>query len=122
MEKKAAKQPNRTVVDAHGSHYKLTGKLGEGGQGTVCTTNYPNVLVKISKPLSPETKHRTDEHLKWLMRQHLDALYIARPVALINSANRSGYVMELMDGLNPLTEALKAMQEEGAEGFLRTGG
>lgn len=122
MEKKAAKQPNRTVVDAHGSHYKLTGKLGEGGQGTVCTTNYPNVLVKISKRLSPEAKHRTDEHLIWLMRQHLDALYIARPVALINSANRSGYVMELMDGLNPLTEALKAMQEEGAEGFLRTGG
>ena len=122
MEKKAAKKPNRTVVDAHGSHYELTGKLGEGGQGTVCTTNYPNVLVKISKRLSPEAKHRTDEHLIWLMRQHLDALYIARPVALINSTNRSGYVMELMDGLTPLTEALKAMHEEGAEGFLRTGG
>ena len=43
-----AAKKNRTVVDQHGQSYELTGSIGEGGQGIVCTTNYPNVLVKVS--------------------------------------------------------------------------
>ena len=27
----------RTVVDQHGQSYELTGRVGEGGQGIVCT-------------------------------------------------------------------------------------
>jgi hypothetical protein len=42
-----APKKNRTVLDQHGQSYELTGRIGEGGQGIVCTTNYPNVLVKV---------------------------------------------------------------------------
>ena len=44
-----APKKNRTVLDQHGQSYELTGRIGEGGQGIVCTTNYPNVLVKVAR-------------------------------------------------------------------------
>jgi serine/threonine protein kinase len=54
------------------------------------------------------------------MRQDLAGLNIARPVALLD-APRVGYLMELMDGLAPLTQLLEIVAEEGVEGYLRSG-
>jgi len=116
------KPKRRTIKDIKGSEYTLTGKLGEGGQGVVLTTNYPNVLVKVSKPLSSEKQLKQAEHLAWILRLDLRGLNIARPLVLINEPNRVGYVMELMDGLIPLKEFLESMQENGVKGFLETGG
>ena len=42
------KRGNRTVYDQYGTEYELTGSIGSGGQGTVCTTQYPRVLVKVA--------------------------------------------------------------------------
>lgn len=117
----------RTVWDKSGTAYELTGKLGEGGQGMVCSTQFPNVLVKVSK--LPTTDPRTLEwhrHLQWVARQPLEGLHIARPRALIVKP-RLGYVMELMDGLEPLRTLMEQSHNAlvagaGLEGFLKTGG
>ena len=60
------------------------------------------------------------------MRQPLDGLPIAHPLALVTQP-QPGYVMELMDGLIPMTDLLQVatealMADEGLSGFIKTGG
>lgn len=117
----------RTVWDKQGTAYELTGKVGEGGQGIVCKTQIANVLVKVS--LYAKSDARTlawYKHLQWIIRQPLDGLQIARPRALIVKP-RLGYVMELMDGLEPLQVLIEKSHSSlldgtGLAGFLETGG
>lgn len=126
-----AEQPKkRIVVDSHGHPYELTSKLGQGGQGVVCKTRYPNVLVKICTHDDERLKGEWINHIRWLMRQPLEDLAIARPVAIIEKP-RLGYVMELMDGLAPMSLLLESAEYSMSEGenpaeklsgFLKTGG
>ena len=117
---------NRTVLDQHGQSYELTGRIGEGGQGIVCTTNYPNVLVKVSRATTEEKRNSWTSKIRALMRQPLEGLPIAHPQALITQP-QPGYVMELMDGLVPMTELMQVatdalMSDEGLSGYVKTGG
>lgn len=93
----------------------------------VCTTQYPNVLVKVSKrPSSDPRTQSWHSHIQWISRQALEGLHIAAPRALIVKP-RLGYVMELMDGLESLKpildKSLQAMQGGyGLKGFMDSGG
>lgn len=65
-------------------------------------------------------------HIRWVARQPIEGLQIAAPKAIIVKP-RLGYVMELMDGLEPLKpmldQSLLAMQGgQGLQGFLSGGG
>ena len=111
-----AKSGNRTVYDAKGHAYTLMDKLGEGGQGIVCLTDRPGVLVKIARHQKDEARQTWHAHLRWIMHQALEGLPIARPKALIVKP-RLGYVMELMDGLEPLSDLMQRAEES-----LRPGG
>lgn len=113
----------KEVTDVFGHTYVLTEKLGQGGQGVVWKTDHPKVLIKgfIDKDKDPDLCRRWLDQKSWLMRQDLAGLHLARPVALLK-APRAGYVMELMDGLIPLTHMLERVSEEGIEGFLQNGG
>jgi serine/threonine protein kinase len=116
---------NRTVTDNKGQCYELTGKVGEGGQGIVCTTNYPNVLVKVFRNGSEEKRNAWWRRIQRLMRQPLEGLPIAHPLALLKS--HTGYVMELMDGLVSLSEVMQKADdsmrsEDGLSGYIETGG
>ena len=121
----ASKQ--RVVFDRQGGAYELTVKLSEGGQGVVCRTQFPGVLVKIARfPASDPRTKSWFEHIEWVSRLPLEALKIARPQTLIVKP-RFGYVMELMDGLVPLTdmleESMAAMHDgRGLQGFIDSGG
>jgi serine/threonine protein kinase len=117
---------NRTVIDQHGQSYELTGRIGEGGQGVVCASNYPNVLVKITRTTTEEQRNSWANKIRALMRQPLEGLPIAHPLALITHP-QPGYVMELMDGLSPMTELMQVamdalMSEDGLSGYVKTGG
>ena len=121
-----APKKNRTVLDQHGQSYELTGRIGEGGQGIVCTTNYPNVLVKVARATTEEKRASWTNKIRALMRQPLDGLPIAHPQALITQP-QPGYVMELMDGLAPMTELMQVatdalMSDDGLSGYVKTGG
>jgi len=117
---------NRTVVDQHGQTYELTGRVGEGGQGIVCTTNYPNVLVKVARANTNEKRASWAGKIRALMRQPLEGLPIAHPLALITQP-QLGYVMELMDGLAPMADLMQTaadalMSDDGLSGYVTTGG
>lgn len=120
----------RIVIDSRGHAYELISKLGQGGQGIVCKTNYPNVLVKMCTHDDKEQSQEWLNHMRWLMRQSLEGLNIARPVAIIERP-RPGYVMELMDGLTSISSLLETTEysmsdgnspTEKLAGFLNTGG
>lgn len=119
---KNPQKKNRTVIDQHGHPYELTGKIGEGGQGIVCSTNYPNVLVKITRATSDEKRTSWVTKICDLMRQPLNGLPIAQPLALITRP-QPGYIMELMDGLVPLSDLLqKSANDLSLAGYIKTGG
>ena len=118
---KPVRKKNRTVVDSHGQSYELTGCIGDGGQGTGCSTNYPNILVKVARNQHQEQSANWLHQIKRLMRQPLAGLPIAHPVAVIVPP-KSGYVMQLMDGLRSLSSVLQQSMDEGEAGYLKTGG
>jgi serine/threonine protein kinase len=128
MNKPQKNKAKRIVRDTQGIEYELTEPLGEGGQGLVCRTDYPGVLVKVSrKPLTDARVQSWFRHVCWVARQPLAGLHIAVPVALIDNQRNPGYVMEVMDGLEPLTRmmehATQAMQEgSGFSQYAASGG
>lgn len=118
----------RTVRDTEGIEYHLTERLAEGGQGVVYRTAYPRVLLKLSrKPMADAHVREWFSHVCWVARLPLEGVHIARPVALIDSKHNPGYVMELMDGLEPvgtmLEQSMLALQEgRGLADYQASGG
>lgn len=117
---------NRTVTDGNGHAFELTGKVGAGGQGVVCTTSIPGVLAKVARPGMPEERRVAwINRIRALMRRPLEGLQVAAPLALAlhpRTGSPVGYLMEVMDGLVPLTGLIETAREENIEGYLRTGG
>lgn len=131
-----AAKKKQSVRDEHGTVYVLGGKLAEGGQGLVVRIEgEPRWLLKISRHKDPEPKalawRRQLEKLRYLpiedLRMDDGAPFpLAMPKAHLTGP-RPGYVMELMDGLVPLSELLETSQKallegDGLGGFVRTGG
>jgi serine/threonine protein kinase len=117
-----APSKKRLVFDIHDHPYELIEQIGKGGQGVVWTTNFNNILVKIiNRDVAEEKRNRWWFQIQRLMRLPLDGLPIAHPVALITKP-RAGYVMELMNGLEPLSNLMQKTNDEGVEGYLKTGG
>jgi len=118
----------RIVTDTFGQEFELVKKIGQGGQGVVCTTQVDNVLVKMSTQRDKDKKRKWLEHVHWLMKQPLEQLNIAKPFSRIAmKGNNFGYAMELMDGLIPLESLMNETEEliaaEGSpEHYLSTGG
>lgn len=111
----------RHVLDMQGHTYTLTKKLGQGGQGAVWRTTHPKILVKGCLSKDPGERERWVNQVTWLMRQDLTGLPLAKPVALLKPP-RVGYIMELMDGLEPLSLLLESVAAQQAQGYLLTGG
>jgi DNA-binding helix-hairpin-helix protein with protein kinase domain len=123
------KAKKRIVTDEFGQDFELTKKLGQGGQGIVCATQFEKVLVKMSTQQDPDKKKNWLEHIRWLMRQPLEQLNIAKPFSRIAmKGNNVGYAMELMDDLIPLQSLMDSTEQniidsEGSpEEYLASGG
>lgn len=111
-----------TIGDTEGHQYQLLQKIGEGGQGIVIQTQYPDILVKLcNKGLLVEKQTAWLDKIRLLMTQNLHGLNIAYPLAIIEKP-RAGYVMKLMDGLHPLSTLFDQMQTQGVESYAPTGG
>ncbi len=122
------KSKKRKVTDEFGQEFELTKKIGQGGQGVVCATQFDKVLVKMSTQRDQEKKKNWLEHIRWLMRQPLEQLNIAKPFSRIAmKGNNVGYAMELMDDLISLESLMNDTEEviatEGTpDHYLATGG
>jgi DNA-binding helix-hairpin-helix protein with protein kinase domain len=102
----------RVVSDEFNQQFELVEKLGQGGQGVVCTTQFEGVLVKMNTQTGKDKKRKWAEHIRWLMRQPLEHLNIAKPFSRIAmNSNNVGYAMELMDGLMPLQKFMDDAEE-----------
>src|SRR5699024_11095713 len=100
------------VQDTKGTMYELHKELSRGGQGIVYHTQYPQVLIKGFTNKDPLARQQWQQRIAWLIHQDLADLKLARPLALL-AEPRSGYVMELMDGLVPLQDLLETFVEAG---------
>jgi DNA-binding helix-hairpin-helix protein with protein kinase domain len=112
------------LQDTKGASYQLVQEMSRGGQGIVYRTDHPQVLIKGFTNKDPQAIQRWRRHIEWLIRQDLGALKLSRPLILL-AAPRSGYVMELMDGLVPLQSLLDSFIEAGdgaSEEYLKQGG
>jgi len=120
------KTRKKIVYDSQGNEYELTGKIGEGGQGMVCSTDCPGTLVKIINTKDPKKIELAFKQIQWIGQQNLSDLNMALPqVAIVKP--KHGYVMELMDGLIPLEKVLNTsfndlQDNESTEQYLQTGG
>lgn len=106
--KKTRKLP--ILEDVRGTKYQLKSELASGGQGKVYTTELPQVLIKGFTNQDEAAKKRWRDHIEWLIRQDIADLKLARPLVLLKEP-RSGYVMELMDGLVPLKKLMDSYVE-----------
>ncbi|PKH03113.1 protein kinase [Psychromonas sp. MB-3u-54] len=120
------KDKKKIVYDSLGNEYELTGKVGEGGQGMVCSTDRKNILVKVINTSNKTKIDKAIKKIQWVSQQSLGDLNIALPKIAITRP-KQGYVMELMDGLISLQtvidQSFNDLQEnESTEEYLKSGG
>lgn len=117
----------KTVTDEFDNVYQLVELIGEGGQGTVWRTNIPNILIKISNEFRDETELTARiKQINRVKRTIPGDFKISKPKAILNLNNRVGYVMEMMDGLQPLSQLIESVYDANrqlsTENYLATGG
>jgi DNA-binding helix-hairpin-helix protein with protein kinase domain len=119
------KSRKKIVYDSQGNEYVLTGKVGEGGQGMVCSTDRPGTLVKIINTKDKAKIDKAIKQIQWISQQNISDLNLALPKIAITRP-KHGYVMELMDGLISLQDVLEQsfndlQDNESTEQYLNTG-
>jgi serine/threonine protein kinase len=120
------KKTKNTVFDKNDNAYQLKSRVGEGGQGVVCTTQFDGVLVKILNTKDEKKIKTWKKQISWCLRQDLSDLNLALPKIQITKP-RVGYVLELMDGLIPLQDVLELSFNDLVDNnsvleFIKTGG
>src|SRR4051794_24383242 len=91
------------VVDEEGRVWKLDRRLGQGGQGDVYSVSGHSLAVKVLHNQDSTARAALRDRLRAVRRLPLGAIPIAAPLALL-AAPRAGYVMRLIDGVQPLDD------------------
>lgn len=98
----------KCVTDEHGTVYELDRKLGEGGQGKVYSVKNGRYAIKVLQQANQSQREglrRQIRSVQRLTQLELKGLNIARPIALLKEP-RLGYVMELLTGMEPLSNLI----------------
>lgn len=96
---------NTFAKDEKGGEWRLTRKIGEGGQGEVFSTDTTGYLAKFVNFEDDNKLTSWSKRIRWVMRQDLDGLHLARPIVMLTEP-KPGYIMEMMDELLPLRKIL----------------
>jgi serine/threonine protein kinase len=91
----------RSVTDENGRKYNLVRKLGSGGQGTVWGTDDQDFAIKLIQGNSKQKRDEIRQRIAAVKRMEFGRLPLARPLTAL-AAPDTGYVMELMSGLESL--------------------
>lgn len=109
-----------TVYDDQGVAYELSRSLGRGGQGEVWRTADGRRVVK--RLFSKANAERIRRQIAYVRRLDLDALHVARPIALLREPD-VGYVAEFLSDMEPLRNLLTPSRgEKLGPWYLATGG
>ena len=118
----------KSVLDSYGYSHVIVKKLSQGGQGVVCLTKNPEVVIKfaldskgrlISKNKNKDTFLKNDFSFQAIMQKPFpERLHLAYPMARL--ADYSGYVMRLMGDMASFSslvpvdkDGIKRMSEDG---------
>lgn len=108
----------KIVEDEYLKEHSLCKKLGEGGQGFVCTTKNPLIVIKfvtdmngnlINKDKNKELFEKYRERFKKNRLLPIDT-FVSKPIALLN--DYVGYVMQFMEDMMPLSALEKLLDDE----------
>ncbi|MBO4699108.1 serine/threonine protein kinase [bacterium] len=118
----------KSVRDSYDREHTIAEELGRGGQGAVCRTANPEIVVKfvlendcvVSKEKSPELFARNDSEFKSILQKPFpDRLHLAYPMARLQ--DYSGYLMRLMGDMTSF-EHLVPFDEESIGKMAEDGG
>lgn len=108
------------VTDRNGTVYTLSGCLGQGGQGSVWKTQFPDRVVKLlsRRDQAEGLRHR----LSYVRMLPIADLPVARPLQLLRPPH-VGYVATLLRDMVPLSAlCVPPGGEAVADWYWRTGG
>ncbi|MFI9552784.1 protein kinase domain-containing protein [Nonomuraea endophytica] len=97
--------PCRVRTASHAT-LELVRELGRGGQGSVYEVAGGRHAVKVLRETNPEQSADWAERLRVVSRLPLDGLPVARPIDMLVPP-LTGYVMELLNGMVPLSQLNK---------------
>jgi eukaryotic-like serine/threonine-protein kinase len=97
--------PYRVRTAKHGT-LELVRELGRGGQGSVYEVAGGRHAVKVLRETGPEQSADWAERLRAVSRLPLGGLPVARPIDTLMPP-LTGYVMELLNGMVPLSQLNK---------------
>jgi eukaryotic-like serine/threonine-protein kinase len=97
----SSNESRKEVIDELGRRFELGRQLGVGGQGAVFEVPGSRLVVKVLRGGSEAERGRLEERIRFIRRLALDDLPVARPIAPLRHP-ALGYVMELMDQMEPL--------------------
>ncbi|MBP5452833.1 MAG: protein kinase [Treponema sp.] len=119
----------RQVKDSFDATHIITRTLGQGGQGLVCLTKNPEIVVKfaldakghlISREKNKVEFERNDREFKSVVfKPFPDRIHLAHPMACL--ADYSGYVMRLMGDMTSFSD-LVPTSEDGIKKMAEDGG
>ncbi len=119
----------KQIKDSFDSTHIIQSVLGQGGQGLVCRTENPEIVVKFA--LNPkgqlisreknkvEFEHNDAKFKSIVFKPFPDRIHVAYPMACL--ADYSGYVMRLMGDMISFSDFLP-MSEEGIKKLSTDGG
>ena len=110
----------RQMKDSFDATHIITKTLGQGGQGLVCLTENPEIVVKfaldakgqlISREKNKVEFEKHDREFKTVMfKPFPDRIHLAYPMACL--ADYSGYVMRLMGDMTSFSDLVPTCVEE----------
>ena len=119
----------RQVKDSYDTTHIITKLLGQGGQGIVCRTENPEIVVKFTLNHEGQLISREKNKLEFesndavfksiVYKPFPDRIHLAYPMARLS--DYSGYVMRLMGDMTSLSE-LVPTSEEGIKNLAKDGG
>ena len=98
-------EPPFKVRTISGATLELVHELGRGGQGSVYEVAGGRHAVKLLHETTPEQAREWADRLRTVSRLPLDGLPLARPIDTLLPPE-TGYVMDLMDGMVPVSRLI----------------